>query len=71
MPDFYEPEARGACDVCLLGYDVSSTLDHCAEEGVCWEHCECEPDEQMEYRLADDPVLTSTWTDGYDYDDYD
>lgn len=27
------------CDVCGAEYDAASSMDHCATEGLCWEHC--------------------------------
>jgi len=34
-----KPIEAGSCDECGTLYDVSSREDHCAEEGLCWEHC--------------------------------
>ena len=34
----YEEE-HGECDVCGEDYELDSRLDHCPEEGTCWEHC--------------------------------
>lgn len=34
-----EANAVGQCDVCNARYDAASSMDHCAREGLCWEHC--------------------------------
>lgn len=34
----WEPE--GECDTCGSGYDPGSQLDHCADCGNCWSHCD-------------------------------
>jgi hypothetical protein len=30
----------GDCDYCATTYDTSSRIDHCADCGTCWEHCQ-------------------------------
>ena len=29
----------GTCDKCEATYDVGSQVDHCADCGTCWNHC--------------------------------
>ncbi len=32
-------ENTGFCDECNKPYEVANIEDHCAEEGLCWDHC--------------------------------
>ena len=32
-------DEHGTCDICGEHYELSDPLDHCAIEGLCWNHC--------------------------------
>lgn len=34
-----QDEETGHCDECNKPYQTASNLDHCAIEGLCWDHC--------------------------------
>ncbi len=43
-----DPKEMGSCDDCNEEYELASVVDHCVEEGLCWEHCSDEPTHSKE-----------------------
>ena len=39
----------GHCDICNEPHQNSSILDHCAECGNCFDHCECKDNGSIDY----------------------
>lgn len=56
--DYAAMPEMGTCDAdgCMIMYEVTSTFDHCAEEGRCWGHCTDAPGHAFMYGLAYDEI---------------